>query len=131
MSKDNINIVINHFNSSIDLNKYIGSKMRKVLRKLPKKYAPDSELNISLSYDASRKNSNTQYSAHARINLPHKELIAHSESFNPYALTDIIESKLSRLLSDYKSEHMLYKRWERTWRKIKAHKMRGKRKDSL
>lgn len=127
MSMDNINIQINHFSSSVDLNKYIGSKMKKVLRKLPKRYLSDSDLSINLSYDAGRKSSNTQYSAHAKINLPHKELVAHSESFNPYALTDIIESKLTRLLSDYKNEHMLYKNWEKAWHKVRSSKARFKR----
>ena len=91
-----------HFEIDEKIKKYVGKKIGKLDRYVPRDYREPLHAEVFLTEeDGKAKN---RFTCEAVLHLPHEVLDAKESTVNIYAAVDIVEAKLKTQLGKYKTK---------------------------
>jgi ribosomal subunit interface protein len=101
-----LRLTVNSVHSSIDedLKKYVGKKIGKLDKYIPRKMRGSAHAQIFLK-EFKVKNKK-QCTCEVIMFLPHEEFVTKETTMNIFAAVDIVEAKLKNQLRKYKDTHL-------------------------
>lgn len=99
----NLEIVGVHFESDAKIEKYVGRKIGRLDRYLPRKAREAAHGRVVLNDEEGQ--AKNRFTCEVTLTLPHDVLAAKEATINIYAAVDIVEAKLKTQLLKYKSKN--------------------------
>lgn len=108
----NIEIAGIHYDVSDKMKKYVGNKIGRLDRFMPRKIRRSVRAEVKLTETPGVKND--KYKAEVVLHMPNSTPLTASEStLNMYAAIDIVEAKLKNQLRKHKEKHLKHRRINR------------------
>lgn len=102
------NLATSKYDMSPDLKKYIGRKIGRLDRFLPKHARKTVHGDVKLTERATKSD---RFECEVVINLPNERLTAKESTLNMFAAVDIVEAKLKNQLLKYKTKSEGHKKF--------------------
>lgn len=94
-----------HTEVSDDLHRYVGKKIGKLDRYIPRRARQSAHVEVKLKEATIKKRK--QYTCDVVMYLPHETIATKETTLNMFAAVDIVETKLKNQLKRYKGQHSI------------------------